>query len=473
MDFEQALKQGDLDVARAILDELVELPDTGGLLMPECYADLAREYDRQGRDDDAIALHERAIELGWDSIPHPRSDIAEFHLRAGREDEAAAIWAELKAADPEDVWLYNAAGLSYNEVGEHELAIAWLGEGIELAMRTDDPEGIINQLSDVRRQSLTAVGRDLDELEERVGPFMKQWRSEAQQRRRRLARTTELANSVPVIRDPPRLDDRDDEEIVVSLAWFPSGEYEQAIRRWPSLAEGWADVPHDDYCARLDGNIKWMRSHGVPIRAVAPIVVEDYVAWCVEHDEDPEEARAAYAAHLTSDGDVIPWPGEPKRSRSLRSRFIRSPWEICTAPTVWRNSKRRSYSGFTWTLPHNMARSLRSLRTWCRSSGPTSTRSGVERRGTSDSRRSMRIPSLRQDSGSSFKAMNPPWSYGNRSTRRPPSCPGKPKQRSRTSRSRTSRVWSRRTPTASTSTSTGRLPRRHRASPSNSDPRSR
>ena len=37
---EQALKQGDLGVARAILTELVELPDTGGLWMPECYADL-------------------------------------------------------------------------------------------------------------------------------------------------------------------------------------------------------------------------------------------------------------------------------------------------------------------------------------------------------------------------------------------------------------------------------------------------
>jgi hypothetical protein len=37
-----------------------------------------------------------------------------------------------------------------------------------------------------------------------------------------------------------------------------------------------------------------MRSQGVPIRAIAPIVVEDYSAWCAEH-EDPEEARAAHA----------------------------------------------------------------------------------------------------------------------------------------------------------------------------------
>src|SRR5205085_3101757 len=127
MTFEQALKDGDLAVARAMLDELAELPETGGLDMPECYADLARSYDRRGRHDDAIATHARAIELGWSTIPDPRSDIAEFHLRAGRKDEAAAMWAELKAADPDDVWLYNAAGLSYNEVGEHELAIAWLG----------------------------------------------------------------------------------------------------------------------------------------------------------------------------------------------------------------------------------------------------------------------------------------------------------------------------------------------------------
>lgn len=48
MTFEQALNDGHLDVARALLDELVELPDTGGLGMPECYADLAREFDRKG-----------------------------------------------------------------------------------------------------------------------------------------------------------------------------------------------------------------------------------------------------------------------------------------------------------------------------------------------------------------------------------------------------------------------------------------
>jgi tetratricopeptide (TPR) repeat protein len=308
MTFEQALKHGDLDQARTILDELVDEPDTGGLWLPECYGDLAQSFDRSGRHDDAIAAQERAIELGWGGRPDPRSDIAEFHLRAGRPEKAAAIWAELKETDPDDVWLYNAAGLSYNEVGEHELAVAWLGEGIELAMRIGDPEGIVDQLSDVRRRSLRVLGRDLDELERRVDPFLEAWHSDERARSRRLARLTEFGNSVPVVRDPLHSGAREHEDVVVSLAWFPSGEYEDAIQRWPSLAEDWANVPHSDYCARLDGNIKWMHSHGVPIRAVAPIIVDDYAAWCAEHDEDPEEARAAYAAQRMSDGEVIAWP---------------------------------------------------------------------------------------------------------------------------------------------------------------------
>jgi hypothetical protein len=97
-------------------------------------------------------------------------------------------------------------------------------------------------------------------------------------------------------------------EVAVALAWFPQGEYERAIERWPSLAENWADIAHADYCQRLDGNIKWMRAHGVPVRAIAPIVVDDFLAWCEEHDEDPEEARAAYAAQSLANGEAIQWP---------------------------------------------------------------------------------------------------------------------------------------------------------------------
>jgi len=111
MSFESALKQGRLEEARAILDDLEHSRDPGGLWLPECYADLAQAFDRRGQHDEAIALMDGAIERGWGGRPDPRSDIAEFHLRAGRSVEAARIWAELKIEDPDDVWLYNAAGL--------------------------------------------------------------------------------------------------------------------------------------------------------------------------------------------------------------------------------------------------------------------------------------------------------------------------------------------------------------------------
>ena len=81
----------------------------------------------------------------------------------------------------------------------------------------------------------------------------------------------------------------------MSMAWFPSGEYEKAIKRWPSLAEDWADVPHRDYCRRLDGNIKWMRARGCRSERSRRSSWRTSSAWCDEHDEDPEEARAAYA----------------------------------------------------------------------------------------------------------------------------------------------------------------------------------
>jgi hypothetical protein len=97
-------------------------------------------------------------------------------------------------------------------------------------------------------------------------------------------------------------------EVAVAVSWFPRGEYEQALARWPSLAEDWAEVAHADYCHRLDGNIKWMRAQDVLVRAVAPIVVDDFVAWCEEHDKNPEDARALYAAHRLANGDAIPWP---------------------------------------------------------------------------------------------------------------------------------------------------------------------
>ncbi|TMM05573.1 MAG: hypothetical protein E6G10_02360 [Actinobacteria bacterium] len=305
MSFEQALDRGDLDTARAVLDELAELPGHGDLYLPECYGDLAQRFADQRRYDDAIAAQQRAIDTGWRGRPDLRSDIAEFHLRAGRGDEAARLWAQLKAETPDDVWLYNAAGLSYREQGDDERALPWLTKGIELAMRDDDPEGIVAQLSDARRASLAALGRPLDDLERDVDAFLERWQEHERQRR---ADARRRAAEIDAAADAWLRESRPTEEIAVALAWFPAGDYERALERWPSLAEDWADVPHPDYCRRIEGHLKWLRAGGAPVRAVAPIELDSYLPWCEERAEDPEEARAAYAADAFRRGQAIAWP---------------------------------------------------------------------------------------------------------------------------------------------------------------------
>ncbi len=64
MSFELALKQGSLEEARLTLDELAGAPDTGGLWLPECYADLAQAFDRRGEHDDAYCHDVRRSSLG-------------------------------------------------------------------------------------------------------------------------------------------------------------------------------------------------------------------------------------------------------------------------------------------------------------------------------------------------------------------------------------------------------------------------
>lgn len=301
------MEEGRLEEARALLDDLALEPETGGLCLPERYADLAQAFDRRGQHDDAIASLECAIAYGWSGRPDPHSDIAEFHLRAGRRDEAARIWEELKAKDPEDVWLYNAAGLSYSEVGDHELAVAWLAEGIELAIRTGDPEGIVPQLSEVRRSNLAALGHELDELERHADEFVAEWRDPRGERTSWADWSSRSSDRRPA--SPEAGETRLEQgAVAVAMAWFPSGEYEKAIELWESLAEDWAGVAHPDYCRRMDGHIKWMRAHGVHVRAVAPIVVDKFVEWCEERGEDPDNARAGYAADRYRLGGGIDWP---------------------------------------------------------------------------------------------------------------------------------------------------------------------
>jgi len=101
----------------------------------------------------------------------------------------------------------------------------------------------------------------------------------------------------------------------LSLAWFQRYELDKALMLWPTMIE-WAYVDHAGYCRHFEDRLRQMRADGAAPLSVSPIVVDEYLHWCEDHHEDPEEpgGRARYAAHVASQGRAIPWPpnqGDP------------------------------------------------------------------------------------------------------------------------------------------------------------------
>jgi TPR repeat protein len=64
------------------------------------------------------------------------------------------------------------AGLEYGAARDHERAVAWLAEGLDLAIATGDRERLVAQMSDLRRASLVAatVPGDLTGDHRRIAP---------------------------------------------------------------------------------------------------------------------------------------------------------------------------------------------------------------------------------------------------------------------------------------------------------------
>ena len=95
-----------------------------------CLEDLGLTLARRGRFDEAIEVFERALEVGWEVVPDGRCEIARVLLLAGCDAEADALWAQLRAADPDGPWTLNAGGMAYQEVGRDAEALEWLTAGL-------------------------------------------------------------------------------------------------------------------------------------------------------------------------------------------------------------------------------------------------------------------------------------------------------------------------------------------------------
>ena len=308
--------QGDAEAAR-YLDVL------------ELHSELAETYDRLGRVEDALRHADVLADQGYACAPDPRCRRAEILTRHGRLEEAAAIWDAVAQDTPEDVWVYNNAGLEYGAIGEHEAALSWLTRALELAVRTGDPERLLGQLRDLRAASLAALGRDEDDLQTaepvtlsdpagKTGQLVEQVRQMASERR-------EPTGMMPL-----------------TVAWLPADEYADWPTQWPDLAdsdlvqgeEHGGSVAHAVYCQRMERRLRELRETGAARLLIAPLRASELTQWVADHERDednPAQLRARYAADMGRDPSrTIPWP--PGRNELCWCGSGRKYKKCCGAP---------------------------------------------------------------------------------------------------------------------------------------------
>lgn len=293
-----ALRAGRFEDARILVDRIAGEPDTERWLVTGMLEEIGLSLAHTGRHDESIATFERAVELGWDVVPDGRCEIARVLLLANRHEEADSLWSELRANDAGGVWTLNAGGLAYNEVGRDEEAAEWLAEGLRVALARDDPERVVDQMSDARRLSLRRLGRELDELERDVDAFR------ARAAKLEQERAVELRVAAKQAGLPVR-------GRTTTIAWMTEAEDRLARTRWPEWASGLNDDgPYDERRGRMERRLRELRADGDGPFVVVAIDSDDYATWCDERDYEPADrrSRASFVEFEREAGGGRRWP---------------------------------------------------------------------------------------------------------------------------------------------------------------------
>jgi hypothetical protein len=126
------------------------------------------QLSRAGAVDDAVRAVSDATRSGYAGGAEMPCELAEKLMRSGYEPQARLLWQQARAGYPDDVWIYVQAGIEYGDIGNHAAALEWLTTGLELALRTGDPESAVEQLRPLRVSCLSALGRPSDEIQQRA-----------------------------------------------------------------------------------------------------------------------------------------------------------------------------------------------------------------------------------------------------------------------------------------------------------------
>ena len=285
---------------------------TAALALPESQPDragyldeLAYAYEKLGRFDEAIDAMRQAVAAGFDGEldDHPSAQalIADLLLRAGRDQEADEAWAQAEGEDPRSPWVHSAASDAYTRVGLYKKALPWQTRGLELALAAGEDEGELAwHLTGERGETMDVLGLQPDELQLRAEELIERQEQQDREAELKFLRRWNQPHTVAP------------QQAYIGAAWIPAHQYPRALQTWPSYAEVYEHGPYQAYCARLELMLRDLRAQGVKRLALTPIAIDDYLAWCAEHDRDPEQSdtRASYSTTLLGRDIVKPWPPE-------------------------------------------------------------------------------------------------------------------------------------------------------------------
>jgi hypothetical protein len=88
--------------------------------------------------------------------------------RPGHEPQARPCGSRLAPATPTTSGSMCRLASGTGDIGDHAEALEWLTTGLELALRTGDPESALEQLRPSRASCLSALGRPSGEIQERA-----------------------------------------------------------------------------------------------------------------------------------------------------------------------------------------------------------------------------------------------------------------------------------------------------------------
>jgi tetratricopeptide (TPR) repeat protein len=305
----------ELDTARERDDHRAQVRlITAALARPESQPDragyldeLAYAYEKLGRFEEAIDAMRQAVAAGWDGEldDHPSAQalIANLLLRAGRDQEADEAWAQAEREDSRNPWVHSAASDAYTRVGLYKKALPWQTKGLELALAAGEDEGELGwYLTGERGETMDVLGLAPDELQLRAEEIIEREEQQDREYEREFLRNWNQPQTIAP------------QQTYIGVAWFPPDQYPRALQTWSSFAEDYEHGPYAAYCARLELLLRDLGSQGVRRLALTPITIDDYLAWCAEHDRDPAESdtRASYATELIGHDVAQPWP--PQRN---------------------------------------------------------------------------------------------------------------------------------------------------------------